>query len=63
MMTDALTDLVRSNQWMVRVLRTVREAQIPDGWVGAGVLRDLVWGERYGSGFSPDQVRDVDVAY
>ncbi|WP_203856252.1 nucleotidyltransferase family protein [Plantactinospora mayteni] len=23
----------------------------------------MVWGERYGSGFSPERVRDVDVAF
>lgn len=61
--THALAELIRSSAWMVRVLTTVRHAQIPDAWVGAGVLRDLVWGERYGSGFSSDHVRDVDVAY
>jgi hypothetical protein len=47
----------------VRVLRAVRDERIPDAWVGAGVLRDLVWGERYGAGFVPDDVRDVDVAF
>jgi len=62
-MTEALVDLIRSNEWMVRVLATVRDEHIPAAWVGAGVLRDLVWGERYGSGFSPEQVRDVDVAF
>ena len=45
------------------VLRAVRDEPIPDAWVGAGVLRDLVWGELYGSGFSPERVRDVDVAF
>jgi hypothetical protein len=32
-------------------------------WVGAGVIRDLVWGECFGSGFVPGDVRDVDVAF
>jgi hypothetical protein len=48
---------------MMLVLRAVRDEQIPDAWIGAGVLRDLVWGERYGTGFSPGEVRDVDVAF
>jgi hypothetical protein len=60
---EALIDLVRSSDWLLHVLETVRDGHIPDGWVGAGVLRDLVWGERYGSGFAPAQVRDVDVAF
>lgn len=48
---------------MMRVLRTVRDSGIPEAWVGAGAVRDLVWGTRYGSGFEPSKVRDVDVAY
>jgi hypothetical protein len=38
----------------MRILETVRDADVPDAWVGAGVLRDLVWN-------SPP--RDVDVAF
>ena len=60
---DALVRLIRSNEWLLRVLTAVREEQLPGAWVGAGVLRDLVWDERYGSGFSPDRVNDVDVAF
>jgi hypothetical protein len=58
-----LEGLVWSSDWMTRVLMTVRDAHIPDAWVGAGALRDLVWGERFGDGFDPARVRDVDVAY
>ncbi|WP_158554085.1 hypothetical protein [Micromonospora deserti] len=32
---------------------------MPDAWVGAGILRDLVWGQRYGNGFDPSAVHDV----
>jgi hypothetical protein len=58
-----LAELIRSSVWLVRILEAVRAEQLPDAWVGAGVLRDLVWGERYGSGFAPNGVRDVDVAF
>lgn len=60
---ELLEKLIRSSDWMVRVLATVRDERVPDGWVGAGALRDLVWGELYGSGFHPEEVRDVDVAF
>ncbi|MEU4244226.1 nucleotidyltransferase family protein [Actinoplanes sp. NPDC026619] len=62
-MESALTDFIRSSPWLMRVLGAVRDTSLPDAWVGAGVLRDLVWGERYGPGFRPDHVRDVDVAF
>jgi uncharacterized protein len=58
-----LEALIRSSDWMMRVLATVRDAHIPDAWVGAGAVRDLVWGELYGSGFRPGEVRDVDVPF
>jgi hypothetical protein len=60
---EHLVDLIRSNPWMVGVLEAVRDEPVPHGWVGAGVLRDLVWGELYGPGFSHRDVRDVDVAF
>jgi hypothetical protein len=47
----------------MEVLATVRASGLPDAWVGAGAVRDLVWGECYGAGFVPDDVRDVDVVF
>jgi len=58
-----LADIVLGCAWFTGVLGTVRDAGLPDAWVGAGAVRDLVWGERFGSGFRPAEVRDVDVAF
>lgn len=60
---EALRRMVGGCPWLMGVLGTLRQAQLPDAWVGAGAIRDLVWGERYGSGFDPLTVRDVDVVY
>jgi uncharacterized protein len=57
-----LERLIRGEPWFVRVLETVRAAELPDAWVGAGVLRDLVWGMK-SRGFDPADVADVDVAF
>jgi hypothetical protein len=62
-MQGALIEVIRSAPWMMRLLTAVRDEGTPEAWIGAGVLRDLVWGERYGSGFAVGQVRDVDVAF
>lgn len=59
---DELREIVLASPWLVAVLRTVRDSRLPDAWVGAGVLRDLVWDGRT-DGFDPERVRDVDVAY
>ncbi|MEH1057510.1 nucleotidyltransferase family protein [Micromonospora sp. CPCC 206171] len=47
----------------MRGLGVVRDCGLPDAWIGAGAIRDLVWGERYGDGFDPSSVRDVDVVF
>jgi hypothetical protein len=42
--------------------RVIRDAKIPNAWIGAGAVRNLVWKARFG-----DQCRvqtpDIDVAY
>lgn len=58
-----LRRIVHYSPWLVRVLQTVREAGLPDAWVGAGVVRDLVWSELYGPGFDPAEVHDIDVVF
>jgi uncharacterized protein len=58
----ALERVIHAEPWFVRVLETVRATQLPDAWVGAGVIRDLVWGAASG-GFDPAGVADVDVAF
>jgi uncharacterized protein len=60
---DRMRGIIRSSAWLMGVLRAVRRAGLPDAWAGAGVLRDLVWGELYGPGFTPGEVHDVDVAF
>jgi uncharacterized protein len=57
-----LERLVRGSAWFLRVLEAARACAAPDCWVGAGALRDLVWGELHG-GFRPELVKDVDVAF
>lgn len=57
-----LADVVRDNDWIMRALLAVSRSGLPDAWVGAGAVRDVVWGRRYGR-FDPSEVRDIDVAY
>lgn len=60
---DRLREIVGSCAWLMRVLATVRAAGLPDAWVGAGAVRDVVWGRLYGPGFDPADVNDVDVVF
>jgi len=47
---------------MLRALDAVAVSGLPAGWIGAGVIRDLVWSRHHG-GFDPAVVKDIDVAY
>jgi hypothetical protein len=59
---STLADVLRHHDWMMRALEAVARSGLPDAWIGAGAVRDVVWGERCGR-FDPADVRDVDVAY
>jgi uncharacterized protein len=49
-------------RWFVEALLAVRDSGLPDAWVGAGVIRDLVWDGLH-DGFDPARVKDLDVAF
>ncbi len=57
-----LAELLAAEPWMLRALDAVAVSGLPDAWIGAGVIRDLVWGQYHG-GFDPAAVKDIDVAY
>ncbi|HEY8677492.1 MAG TPA: nucleotidyltransferase family protein [Candidatus Dormibacteraeota bacterium] len=61
-LVDQLEQLIRASSWFMEILRAARDCDPPDWWIGAGVLRDLVWDERHG-GFDPAKVKDVDLAF
>ena len=47
---------------MMRVLTGARACDPPEWWIGAGVLRDLVWDGMH-DGFDPSRVKDVDLVF
>jgi uncharacterized protein len=57
-----LAELLAAEPWVLRALDAVAVSGLPDAWIGAGVIRDAVWGSYHG-GFDPAGVKDVDVAY
>src|SRR5215469_11311693 len=59
---STLARVLRRNDWITSALHAVARSGLPDAWIGAGAVRDVVWGDRYGR-FDPADVRDVDVAY
>jgi uncharacterized protein len=57
-----LVGRVRREPWVLRALAAVTASGLPDAWIGAGVLRDVVWGQLH-DGFDPAAVHDIDVAF
>jgi uncharacterized protein len=53
---------LRAEQWLLRALDAVAASGVPDAWVGAGAIRDVVWGQLH-DGFDPGAVRDIDVPF
>lgn len=58
----AVADVLRRNGWIMGALDAVERSGLADAWIGAGAIRDVVWGERFGR-FDPADVRDIDVPY
>src|SRR5689334_845 len=60
--TDELIARVSAEPYLLSALHTVAASGLPDAWIGAGVLRDVVWGQLH-DGFEPAEVHDIDVGY
>jgi len=57
-----IIDLIKKDEWMLRVLRTVEKLQLPDWWIGAGFIRNKVWDALHGYA-TRTPLNDVDVIY
>jgi uncharacterized protein len=57
-----LISQLRAEPWLMRAVVAVADSGLPDAWIGAGAIRDVIWGRR-GGRFDPATVRDVDVVF
>lgn len=57
-----LRNIIYEDDWFMEVLRTVRACYLPDWFVGAGVMRSLVWDHLHGY-TCRTPFKDVDVVY
>lgn len=56
-----ITRLIEKDEWRMKVLRAAATLNLPDWWIGAGFLRNIVWDAIEGKESSP--TRDVDLVY
>ncbi len=54
--------IIQQDEWMMHVLHTTKQLELPDWWVCAGFVRSKIWDMLHG--FSRrTQLKDVDVIY
>lgn len=56
-----LKEIILSNEWLMEILKAVRKCDPPHWYVGAGIIRNIVWDRLHGYKI-PTPTRDVDVA-
>lgn len=59
---QVLQRLLLDDPLRMQALAAVRALQLPDGWIGAGLVRDAVWDHLHGYGQQP-VTGDVDVVW
>lgn len=58
---NKLIEIIKSDVWMIRVLKIVRDLKLNDCWIGAGFVRNKVWDENHGK--RRTKLNDIDVIY
>ncbi len=56
-----LIRMIESDKWMIETLKTVRDLELNDCWIGAGFVRNKVWDEKHGK--ERTELNDIDVIY
>ena len=56
-----ISQLIRADKWRIDVLNVAERLDLPNWWIGAGFLRNLIWDAIEGN--PPRKERDVDLVY
>lgn len=59
---DRLRAILAADPVRIEALTLVRSLDLPDGWIGAGFVRDAVWDHLHGRTFAPP-IGDVDIVW
>ena len=62
MLEKKLIQYIEENESMLNDLRRVRDLHLPDGYIGAGLIRNYVWDRLHGWD-NRQQHNDIDVIY
>lgn len=59
---DDIITLIKKDDWMMDILKTVQKLNLPDWWIGAGFIRSKVWDNLHGYK-TRTPIPDIDVIY
>ncbi|HBP51643.1 MAG: hypothetical protein US68_C0011G0022 [Candidatus Shapirobacteria bacterium GW2011_GWE1_38_10] len=62
MTKEEIVELIKSDNWMMEILRTTKTLDLPDWYIGAGFIRSKVWDTLHGYS-KRTSLPDVDVIY
>ncbi|WP_242206257.1 nucleotidyltransferase family protein [Aestuariivivens insulae] len=60
-LTKQLINIIESDDWMIQTLKTVRDLNLNDCWIGAGFVRNKIWDYKHGK--KRTELNDIDVIY
>jgi hypothetical protein len=60
---DDILAMIRSDEWMMEVLRAARTLDLPDWMIGAGFIRNKVWDRLHGYAKKEADTSDIDLIY
>lgn len=59
---DDIIELIQKDEWMMKLLKTVKVLNLPDGWICAGFVRSKIWDTVHGYS-ERTTLEDIDVIY
>ena len=57
-----ILELIKKDKWMIRILKTVKELDLNDWWIGAGFVRNKIFDYLHGYN-KRTKLNDIDIIY
>lgn len=58
---DLVFEVLGNDRWRLGALNLVADLELPDGWIGAGFVRNAIWDQLHDRPMTP--LSDIDVLY
>ncbi len=62
MIEKDILELIKQDEWMMRILKITRDLHLPDCWIGAGFVRNKIWDHLHGYN-KRTPLNDIDIIY